>query len=31
MVVKEQKRAGSKKVAKEEYHTYPSRGSENRK
>jgi|GEM_PF-4695246 hypothetical protein len=31
MVVKEQKKAGSKKAAKEEYHTYPSTGSERRK
>ncbi len=33
MVVKEQKKAGSKKAAKEEelYHTYPSGGSQKRK
>jgi len=31
MAMKEQKKAGSKKAAKEEYHTYPSTGSERRK
>ncbi len=31
MVVKEQKKAGSKKAATEEYHTYPSSGSQKRK
>jgi hypothetical protein len=31
MVIKEQKKAGTKKASKEEYHTYPSRGSESRK
>ncbi len=28
---KEQKKAGTKKASKEEYHIYPSRGSESRK